>query len=128
MRFWIHLTISTLALALPVAALAQISIAPDAPPASAPAPDAPALAMEELARISGGQSISSAITKQTLSAVNTGSSITADTVRSGDINFSQGALNNFAGVGNFVSNTGNNNILQGTISVTVLAAPGALPH
>jgi hypothetical protein len=127
MRIWIHLTISALALGAPAMALAQ---APATPMLAHPAPsirgEPKPLDLDELGQISGGQSIAAAITNQTLSAVATGNSITAGTVRSGDINFSQGALNNFAGVGNFVTNTGNNNILQGNLSVTVLAAPGAL--
>ena len=125
MRLLIHLTACALALGLPAAALAQSAATPAVTEASSPA-SPQALALDELGKISGGQSITAAITEQNLSAVSTGNSIRADSVRSGDINFSAGALNNFAGVGNFVTNTGNNNILQGNLSVTVIAAPGAM--
>jgi hypothetical protein len=42
---------------------------------------------------------------------------------SGNVTLENGAFNGFNGVGNFVFNTGNNNNLQGTLSVTVLAPP-----
>ena len=84
------------------------------------------LDLDELSRISGGQAVTVVATDQALSAINTGNSINAGSVRAGDINFSQQALSNFAGVGNFVVNTGNNNNLQGSLSVTVVAAPATV--
>jgi hypothetical protein len=47
--------------------------------------------------------------------------VNADTVLTGNVTLESGAFNGFNGIGNFVFNTGNNNNLQGTLSVTVLA-------
>ena len=59
------------------------------------------------------------LSDQDLSAVNSGNTIVANTLTNGDISFSAGALSGFSGVGNFVTNTGNNSNLQGSISVTI---------
>lgn len=59
------------------------------------------------------------ISDQDLSAVNSGNTVVANTLNNGDISFSPGALTGFSGIGNFVSNTGNNSNLQGSISVTI---------
>jgi hypothetical protein len=85
-------------------------------------PDGVRLSQDDLASVSAGQSIYLAMTTQTLSALTNGQ-ITAGTVQSGGINFSQNALQGFAGIGNFVLNTGNNNVLQGAISLTVAPTP-----
>jgi hypothetical protein len=65
------------------------------------------------------------MSEQQLSAANSGNSIMAGTMQTGDVAFSTSALSGFAGVGNFVINTGNNSNLQGTISVNIVtnAAP-----
>ena len=60
---------------------------------------------------------------QQLTATNSGNSITADTVKSGDIALSDSAFSGFNGVGNFVFNTGANNNLQGVVSVNVVSVP-----
>lgn len=87
-----------------------------------PAPLPPAISTADLGNVSGGASPTNmAISSQIVTAVNTGNSISADTVVTGDVNLQSGAFNGFAGVGNFVFNTGNNNNLQGTLSVTILA-------
>jgi hypothetical protein len=117
MRFWFPLAMPLALCATPAAVLAQV-------PEAASVHAAPkALDISELAQINGGQAITVVSTTQALSAVNTGNSIVAGSVRSGDISFSNAALSNFAGVGNFVVNTGANNNLQGNLSVTVVAAP-----
>ena len=107
----------------PAAALAQA--APVAPqPASPPDADTPApLAPDELDGISAEGAITNVVTNQNLNATNSGNTIVAGTVQNGDINFSGNALTGFSGVGNFVTNTGNNNNLQGSISVVVTGAP-----
>ncbi|MCR6658508.1 MAG: hypothetical protein NVV72_03885 [Asticcacaulis sp.] len=108
---------------LPAAALAQaapvttLSVSP--PDADTPTPLAP----DELDGISAEGAITNVITNQDLSATNSGNTIVAGTVQNGDINFSGNALTGFSGVGNFVTNTGNNNNLQGSISVVVTGAP-----
>lgn len=80
-----------------------------------------ALSADELAAMSGGTSTNTALSSQTLSALNSGNQVNADSVVTGDVTIASGAFNGFNGVGNFVFNTGNNNNLQGTLSVTILA-------
>jgi hypothetical protein len=92
------------------------------PPATA-AP-ARALSQQEMRQARGGQAEEiSAVATQTLNASSSGNSITAQTVRSGDVTFSPDALSGFSGIGNFVINTGANNSLQGAINVSVVTAP-----
>jgi len=75
----------------------------------------------DLAAMSGGESPKSiTITNQTLSATNSGNTISADSLVTGDISVPTAAFSGFNGVGNFVFNTGNNNNLQGNLSVTIL--------
>jgi hypothetical protein len=57
---------------------------------------------------------------QNLSATNSGNSVEADSVTTGDIVLSADSFSGFSGIGNFVMNTGNNNNLQGTVSVVVV--------
>jgi hypothetical protein len=81
-----------------------------------------ALSASELQALSGGANRTDmAVSSQTLSALNSGNQVNADSVQTGNVTLSPGAFNGFNGVGNFVFNTGNNNNLQGTLSVTVLA-------
>lgn len=116
------LTVALVATAFSVSAFAQ-----EAPTTlSAPAADVqePApLAADELGDISAEGAVTNVVTNQNLNATNSGNTINADTVQNGDISFSGNALTGFSGVGNFVTNTGNNNNLQGTISVVVTGAP-----
>jgi hypothetical protein len=77
----------------------------------------------ELASLSGGRESVISLTDQDLTAVNTGNTISAASVGSGAISLSGGALSGFNGVGNFVMNTGHNNNLQSSMSVTVIMAP-----
>lgn len=65
----------------------------------------------------------SAMTEQDLNAVNSGNTITAGVVGSGPINLQGNALSGFSGVGNILLNTGHNNNLQSTMSVTIVIAP-----
>ncbi len=65
------------------------------------------------------ETVNEATTEQNLEATVTDNSISANTVTSGAVNFGSNALN-FNGIGNFVVNTGNNNVLQGSLSVTVI--------
>jgi hypothetical protein len=87
---------------------------------SAPAP----MSDQDLAGISGGAAPQiQALTRQNLTAAVSGNSLNAETIESGAINFSANALSGFNGIGNFVINTGNNNVLQGSLSVTIVTAP-----
>jgi hypothetical protein len=95
-----------------------------APQASAPAP-AP-LSAAELSAVSGGVKIAvSSFTDQQLSGTTNGDSITAGVLNTGAITFGDGALGNYAGVGNFVVNTGANNTLQGAINISIVTTPGS---
>jgi hypothetical protein len=86
----------------------------------APAP----ISDQDLAGISGGAALQiQALTRQNLTAAVSGNSLNAETIESGTINFSANALSGFNGIGNFVINTGNNNVLQGSLSVTIVTAP-----
>ncbi len=122
------LRVTTAAAALLCVAPAAYADAPSVglaavPPASPPAIGAP-LNLEELAAISGGESVKvSVLSDQTLTATNRGNTINADVVQSGAVSFGAGAFDGFNGVGNFVINTGNNNNLQGSLSVNVVALP-----
>ncbi len=92
------------------------------------------MASDDLASVSAGTGVdvnvvtSQTFSNQQLSATNTGNTVIADKVTNGDISFSGDALNGYSGVGNFVMNTGNNNNLQGSVSVTIGGLPpAALP-
>ncbi len=76
----------------------------------------------ELAALSGGTAGGDHDfhTIQSLDAVNAGNSVRGDTIDSGMITIQDNGLSGFAGIGNFVINSGHNNNLQGTISVTVI--------
>lgn len=81
---------------------------------------------DELGTLFGGTGEEAVIiTDQTLQAVNHDNSVTGDVVTSGDISLSRGALSNFDGIGNFVMNTGHNNNLQSSMSVSILLGPGS---
>jgi hypothetical protein len=93
-------------------------------PAEAAAPQLAAdkVADGDLAALSGGQELV-AMTDQTLTAVNSGNAVNATTVTNGAVSLNANAFSGFAGIGNFVINTGNNNNLQGSLSVTILMPP-----
>jgi hypothetical protein len=77
-----------------------------------------AVSSEDLAAMSGGASV--AVTNQNLTAVNAGQ-VSADSLTTGDVTLQSNAFSGFSGIGNFVINTGNNNNVQGSLSVTVIA-------
>ncbi|MDB5442810.1 MAG: hypothetical protein JWP73_1186 [Phenylobacterium sp.] len=110
-----------LALALAPASAAWAEEPSSSPPPAAiaslstPTPTEPDKALGD---ISGRGA--AAITDQDLVAVNSGNTITANTVGSGAITLRDNALSGFGGVGNFVMNTGHNNNLQSTMSVTIV--------
>src|ERR1700722_465460 len=59
-----------------------------------------------------------AITNQDLSAVNTGNAISAASVSTGGIGIGTNAFSGFNGIGNFLMNTGNQNNIQDSLSVS----------
>ncbi len=87
-------------------------------PATSAAPTP--MTAEQLSGVSGGTEIVNALNTQTLNAAVTGNQINAGTIQSGAVSFEKGAFQGFNGIGNFVINTGNNNVLQGSLSVTVV--------
>jgi hypothetical protein len=107
------------------------SVAPAAPPIAAAA-EAPAiagagevLADADLADAeqSGRGDVAISLTDQDLTAISTGNTITAGVVGSGSISMSDAALSDFNGIGNFTFNTGHNNTLQSSMSVSVIVTP-----
>jgi predicted ribonuclease toxin of YeeF-YezG toxin-antitoxin module len=104
-----------------LAATQALAESPDA----APAPIADA----ELAQMSGGQAtlpsaISMVLTNQTENASNSNNVVSAGgNVSSGNVNLGQNAFQGFAGIGNFVINTGHENNLIGNLSVAINMAP-----
>lgn len=82
------------------------------------------LSADELAALNGGTGQTIGLSYQALSATSTGNSIEAQSVVTGNVVLQQGSLGSFNGIGNFVFNTGNNNTLQGALSVTIMV-PGA---
>ena len=97
----------------------SLSATPASPePASQPKP----LAADELSGLTGRQgSTSTILSDQDLTAINNGNSVTARNVTSGQILIGPGAFEGFAGVGNFVINSGHNNNLQGAITINVIS-------
>jgi hypothetical protein len=80
------------------------------------------LSLDELEGENGLQSVQVyANTTQTLSANNSGNTINAHQVGSGDITLAEGAFAGFAGIGNFVINSGHNNNLQGSLSIMIVS-------
>ncbi len=119
------LTIASLVMAsLSAPAFSQEAPVGPTPSAVTPESQEPApLALDELGEINAEGTVTNVITNQDLNATNSGNTITAGTIQNGDINFSGNALTGFSGVGNFVTNTGNNNNLQSSISVVITGAP-----
>lgn len=76
----------------------------------------------ELQGLSGGQAV--AVNEQQLKSMTTDNSVNAlGNVTNGPVNLSANAFSGFSGLGNFVINTGNNNTLQGSMSVNIMMTP-----
>lgn len=69
----------------------------------------------------GAPSTTTVLSDQDLTAINQGNSITAVTVGSGPISIGANAFQGFAGVGNFVINSGHNNNLQSALTIVIVA-------
>jgi hypothetical protein len=80
------------------------------------------LAVDELDALHGRQGASSVIiaSDQLLQATNSGNSVNANTVTTGGMRIDANAFSGFNGVGNFVMNSGNNNNLQGAITINIV--------
>lgn len=82
------------------------------------------LSLEELSGIRAGEAPQFTVTNnQSVTASSTANVISAGSLVSGGVSFSQSAFSGFSGIGNIVVNTGNNNAIQGTLSVTVVGMP-----
>jgi hypothetical protein len=82
------------------------------------------LSLEDMDSMAGGNGVATAvITEQTLNAVNTGNAVIGDVVGSGQVSLGSGAFSGYSGLGNFVINTGHNNNLQSSMSVSVVLPP-----
>ena len=93
--------------------------------AAQPPPDpfagAPSLSNGALSHVATPSVLAQSI--QTLTATSSGNVVSAETVQNGDINIHADAFAGFSGIGNFVMNTGNNNTLQGSVSVVIVTPP-----
>lgn len=80
------------------------------------------LAIDELDALHGRQGASSVIiaSDQLLQATNSGNSVNANTVTTGAMRIDANAFSGFNGIGNFVMNSGNNNNLQGAITINIV--------
>jgi hypothetical protein len=84
----------------------------------------PVLGLEDLEALAGeGLNDINVITGQTLTAITAGNTINAGTVGSGAITLGPNAFSGFDGIGNFVINSGHNNTLQSSLSVSIVLAP-----
>ncbi|HVI30574.1 hypothetical protein [Phenylobacterium sp.] len=78
-----------------------------------------------MAGIRGGDAVRvEVLSRQQLSATSSGNVVNAGSLTSGPVTFAADALDGFAGIGNFVINTGANNTLQGAINISIGPAPG----
>jgi len=126
-------TLTLILLAASVAVLPKTALsdpaapqaAPSIPSADTPVSDgATPMAADDLDSVSAGKSVEvNVLTNQQLTASNSGNAVNAQSVVNGDISLSGSALNGYSGVGNFVMNTGNNNNVQGSVSVTIASSP-----
>lgn len=110
-------------------AFANTAVADELPPAqSLPDEGMTELSLEDMDALAGGTGVDVVlITDQTLTATNTGNTVTGDVVGSGQVNLGSGAFSGYSGLGNFVINTGHNNNLQSSMSVSVVLAPTPTP-
>jgi hypothetical protein len=81
----------------------------------------PEVADEDLAELAGlGDAPLAVLTEQTLTALNSGNAVIGANVGSGAISIDQNAFSGFDGIGNFVINSGHNNTLQSSLSVSIV--------
>ena len=107
-----------------VAAAEEVPSPALAQPAQAGEPEL--LSMEDMDALAGGTGVDvTTITQSTMDAVNSGNTVTGETVGSGQVNIGSAAFAGYNGLGNFVINTGHNNNLQSSMNVSVVLAPPA---
>jgi hypothetical protein len=88
------------------------------------------LSAEDMAMLAAGDGEETVfvITDQTLNATNFGNTVIGETIISGDVSLAANAFSGYSGLGNFVINTGHNNNLQSTMSVSVALPPSGGPQ
>ena len=103
---------------------AELKLAPTTAADAAPQ----VMDQDALAKMSGGADVkineTTALSQQELTATSTSNTVVGN-LNTGQVTFAAGSLDNFAGIGNFVVNTGANNILQGSINVSIATGPAA---
>jgi len=105
-------------------AFASTASAQEAPQQTAD--EAEVLSLEDMDALAGGTGVTAiAITEQQLNAVNSGNSVNAEVVNSGQVNIGANAFSGYSGMGNFVINTGHNNNLQSSMNVSITLTPAA---
>lgn len=106
-------------LAAPSAPLPPLIIIAPAEPAAASG--LRSLETEELDALHGRQgAVVMVASEQLLQATNSGNSVNANTVTTGAMRIDANAFAGFNGIGNFVMNSGNNNNLQGAITINIV--------
>jgi len=97
-------------------------VEPVEPAAVAAAPTAPrSLEADELDALHARQgAVVIVASDQLLQATNSGNSVNANTVTTGAMRIDANAFSGFNGIGNFVMNSGNNNNLQGAITINIV--------
>ena len=100
----------------------QVAPLPAAPtPATSPPSTLQPLDPAELHDLNGRQGVVVVVASdQLLKATNSGNSVNANTVTTGGMRIDANAFSGFNGVGNFVMNSGNNNNLQGAITINIV--------
>jgi hypothetical protein len=115
---------SILALAASAIAAAGHATSPPSPAAEPTSSHyaAKPISEDDLQALSGGQAVN--INEQQLKSITSDNSVNAlGSVNNGPVTVSPGAFSGYSGLGNFVINTGNNNTLQGSMSVNIMLAP-----
>jgi len=107
-----------------VAGSVQVAPAIDTAPLPAVLAGVAPLSGDDLRAVRGGAGSSAlSITDQTIAAVNAGNQINAGAMTNGAVSIDTNAFSGFSGVGNFIMNSGNQNNLESTLSVTIIQAP-----
>jgi hypothetical protein len=120
------------ALSAAIAILAVSSVA-HAEPLAAAAPPALSLTadplgetvdLDTLADLSGGDGVEVVVDiDQVLTGVSGGNTITTGQLGSGAVQIGANAFEGFDGIGNFIVNTGHQNVLQSAMNVTIILVP-----
>ncbi|MGH6958801.1 MAG: hypothetical protein ACRELF_15390 [Gemmataceae bacterium] len=78
----------------------------------------------------GGFSLTvGAVTDQTLTATTTNNQLTVGgNLTNGAVTVASGAFSGFSGISNYIANTGNQNVVQGALNVTIVMTPSLGSH